>query len=166
MAEDAGAGRGRPAADSTRVVADADVLAVDLLVGGPARRALDDVRSHSWLSLVASDPLLEDAAAVVSTLASDDLATAWRQRIEADRVRVEHPVGDHPALASALEGDAAHLLSFDADLASARGNLSLQPALAVSVRTPAAFERVFDAAALYEATHADAYPGSDVDPRA
>jgi hypothetical protein len=34
-------------ADPTRVVADADVLAADLLVGGVARDALDHVRAHS-----------------------------------------------------------------------------------------------------------------------
>ena len=55
-------------ADPTWVVADADVLAADLLCGeaaeNPARTALDHVRRHSWMSLVASDPLLDDAQAV------------------------------------------------------------------------------------------------------
>ena len=44
-----------------RVVADADVLAADLLVGGSAREALDIVRRHSWLEFVVTDSLLNDA---------------------------------------------------------------------------------------------------------
>ena len=35
----------------------------------------------------------------------------------------------------------------------------------VSVRTPDAFAALFDAQSLYEATHDDAYPGPDCDPR-
>lgn len=169
MGEDAngvGDARGRSATDPTRIVADADVLAADVLVGGAARAALDHVRGHSWLSLVASDPLLADAAAVIGALADADLAETWRDRIDADRSRVEHPPGDHPALASAYEGSAAHLLSFDPALGSARANLSLQSALSVSVRTPDAFDRVFDPEGLYEATNEGAYPGPDRDPRA
>lgn len=163
---DGSPGRDRSAADPTRLVADADVLAGDLLVGGAARAALDHVRAHSWLSLVASDSLLDDAEGVVTALADADLAAAWRERLAEERVRVEHPAGDHPALASAYEGNAAHLLSFDEDLVGARGNLALQSALAVSVRTPEAFDRVFDAEGLYEATLGGAYPGPDRDPRA
>jgi predicted nucleic acid-binding protein len=152
-------------ADPTRVVADADVLAADLLVGGAARDALDCVREHSWTTLVASDRLLADARAVVATLADDALASDWHDRVAADRERVEHPAGDHPGLASAYRGRAAHLLTFDDGLRSAGANLSLQPHMQVSVRTPAAFASLFDPAALYEATHEDAYPGPDRDPR-
>ena len=154
------------AADPTRVVADADVLAADLLVGGPAREALDYVRAHSWLTLVASDPLLDDAEAVVAAVAGEDLAADWRERIEAEREAVDHPADDHPALASAYRGEAAHLLSFDESLTSAEAGLSLRPRVDVSVRSPDAFATVFDAESLYEATHEGAYPGPDRDPRA
>jgi len=148
-----------------RVVADADVLAADLLSGGPAREALDAVRSHSWVDLVASDPLLDDAEAVVATLADDSLAADWRGRVERERVPVEHAADDHPALASAYEGHAAHVLSLEEGLTSAGANLALQPHLQVSVRTPAAFAALFDPAALYETVEGGAYPGLDRDPR-
>ncbi|MFC7132206.1 MULTISPECIES: DUF7384 family protein [Salinibaculum] len=154
-----------PEADPTRVVADADVLAADLLVGGPAREALDHVRAHSWVTLVASDALLADAEAVVADLADPTLAADWRERVEREREAVDHPDGDHPGLASAYRGGAAHLLTFDEGLGSAGANLSLQAHMQLSIRTPDAFARLFDAEALYEATHDDAYPGPDHDPR-
>jgi predicted nucleic acid-binding protein len=147
--------------DPTRIVADADVLAADVLVGGAARDALDILRRHSWLSLVASDPLLDDAAAVIERLASESLATDWRTHIERERVAVEHPADDHPALASAYRGGAAHLLTFDDNLTSARANLSMQPYASLSVRPPDAFVRLFDAASLYESQYGEPYPGPD-----
>jgi len=153
-------------AEPTRIVADADVLAADLLVGGDARAALDHVREHSWLTLVASDPLLDDAEAVIATLADDALAADWRTRIEAEREGVSHPPEDHPGLASAYRGEAAHLLSYDESLRSANAGLSIQPYADLSVRPPDAFARLFDAGSLYEATFDDNYPGPDRDPRA
>jgi predicted nucleic acid-binding protein len=153
-------------ADPTRVVADADVLAADLLVGGVARDALDHVRSHSWMTLVASNHLLDDVEAVITALANDSLAADWRECIERDREAVDHPEGDHPGLASAYRGRTAHLLSFDEQLGSAGANLSLQSHMQVSIRTPDAFARLFDAASLYEAIHDDDYAGPDRDPRA
>ena len=155
----------REAADPTRVVADADVLAADLLVGGSAREALDAVREHSWLTLVASDALLDDAQAVIAALADDSLATGWRGRIEAEREAISHPEGDHPGLATAYRSGAAHLLSFDEGLSSASANLSLQAHVQISIRPPDAFVALFNPESMYEATHEDAYPGPDRDPR-
>lgn len=152
-------------ADPARVVADADVLAADLLADGPAREALDHVRRHSWVTLVASDALLDDAEAVIEALADSPLAAEWRAKMDAEREPVDHPEGDHPGLASAYRGRAAHLLSYDEGLASAQTGLSLQPNVTISVRSPAAFASVFDPEALYEATHDGAYPGPDRDPR-
>jgi len=149
-----------------RVVADADVLAADLLVGGAAREALDAVRAHSWVELVASDALLDDAEAVIAALADGELAGAWRDRIEELRVAVDHPPGDHPALASAYRGGAAHLLSYDDDLRSAEAGAALGSRLNVSVKTPAGFAGLFDAESLYEAVEGGEYPGPDADPRA
>ncbi|WP_436933638.1 DUF7384 family protein [Halovenus marina] len=149
-----------------RVVADADVLAADLLVGGSSRDALDHVRRHSWVELVASDPLLADAEAVITTCADADLAADWREKIESERVAVEHPKEDHPALASAYRGNAAHLLTFDEQLTSARANQTLGQRLTVSVRPPDAFATLFDAESLYESIHDGPYPGPDRDPRA
>lgn len=148
-----------------RVVADVDVLAADLLVGGAAREALDHVRSHSWVELIASDELLAATEAVVATLTDEDLASDHRRRLEDERVRVEQPAGDHPALASAYQGRAAHLLSFDDRLRSAKAGLTLQPRVAVSVRPPDAFARLFDAESLHEAVVGEPYRGPDRDPR-
>ncbi|WP_277542529.1 DUF7384 family protein [Haloarcula laminariae] len=149
-----------------RVVADADVLAADLLCGGAARAALDHVRRHSWVALVASDVLLDDAEAVVAELADSDLAADWRERIEREREPVDHPEGDHPALASAYRGEAGHVLSYDEELRSAKTGLALNEHMQVSVRTPDAFATLFDAEALYELVEEGAYPGPDRDPRA
>lgn len=149
-----------------RVVADADVLAADLLVGGDAREALDHVRSHSWIELIASDPLLEDTERLVTRLADADLAADHRERLEAERVAVDHPEGDHPALASAYRAEAAHLLSSDDRLQSAKAGLSLQPHVSVSVRPPDAFATLFDPESLYAVVEGGEYPGPDRDPRA
>lgn len=149
----------------TRVVADAEVLAADLLVGDAAREALDHVRRHSWVDLVASDSLLERTERLVATLADEDLAADHRERLEADRVAVDHPEEDHPALASAYRGNAAHLLSYDERLGSAKAGLSMQPRVSVSVRPPDAFASLFDPESLYEAVEGGEYPGPDRDPR-
>ncbi|EJN58250.1 PIN domain-containing protein [Halogranum rubrum] len=149
-----------------RIVADADVLAADLFVDGDARRALDIVREHSWLTLVASDHLLDDAEAVVSTLGDADLAAAWRDRIEDLREPVDHPDGDHPGLASAYRGGAMHLLSFDERLGSVQAGANLQGRVPLSVRHPKAFATLFDAESLYKEVVGGDYPGPDRDPRA
>ena len=148
-----------------RVVADADVLAADLLVGGAAREALDHVRSHSWVELIASDALLDDVEAVVAEHADADLAADHRARLDAERLRVDQPDGDHPALASAYRGEAAHLLSYDEELGSPAAGLTLQPRVRVSIRPPEAFARLFDPESLYEAVVGGTYPGPDRDPR-
>jgi predicted nucleic acid-binding protein len=151
--------------EPTRIVADADVLAADLLVGGDARAALDHVRRHDWLVLVASEALLDDAEAVIADLADDSLAADWRERVAADCELVEHPPDDHPGLAAAYRGEATHLLSYDESLRSAKTGLSIQPHADLSIRPPDAFARLFDPEALYEATHDEPYPGPDRDPR-
>ncbi|MDF9744507.1 DUF7384 family protein [Natrinema salsiterrestre] len=149
-----------------RVVADADVLAADLLVGGAAREALDHVRRHSWVDLIASDPLLEETERLVARLVDAELAADHRERLEDERVAVDQPEGDHPALASAYQGGAAHLLSYDERLRSARAGLTLQPRVSVSIRPPDAFARLFDPASLYDVVEGGEYPGPDRDPRA
>jgi len=153
-------------ASPARVVADADVLGADLLCGGDARAALDHVRRHSWVTLVAGDPLLDDAQAIIADLADPGLAADWRERIEAERESVDHPEGDHPALASAYRGEAAHVLSYDESLRSATTGMALNAHMTVSVRTPDAFAALFDAQSLYELVEDGTYPGPDRDPRA
>ncbi|WP_144906552.1 DUF7384 family protein [Halobellus captivus] len=150
----------------TRVVADADVLAADLLVDGDARRALDHLRKHSWTTLLASDALLSDAEAVITELADTHLASAWRERVSAWCESVDHPSGDHPALATAYRGGAMHVLSFDDRLLSARAGAELGSRLSVSAREPRAFAMLFDAESLYREVEAGTYPGPDRDPRA
>jgi len=165
---DGGARRepGADAPDVARVVADADVLAADLLVGGAARDALDVVRAHSWVTLVASDPLLDDAAAVVAALADDDLAADWRETAAALATLVEHPPGDHPALACAMAGDAAHVLTLDESLRTAQANAALKKYVTTSLSPPDGFARLFDPERLYPEVVGGAYPGPDRDPRA
>lgn len=154
-----------PEPSPARVVADADVLAADLLVGGPARHALDHVRAHSWVTLVASERLLDDAEAVVSRLADDDLAADWRTTVEPVADLVEHPAGDQPALASAAAGGAMHVLSFDERLTSAQAGAAIRSRLETSVRHPDAFARLFDPGSLYRSVVGGDYPGPDRDPR-
>lgn len=148
-----------------RVVADADVLAADLLVGGASRQALDMLRSHSWTTLVASDPLLEDAVETITQTSSEELATAWRNRIEGWREPVEHPVEDHPALASAYRGGAMHVLSLDPSVTTADAATHLRDHFPVSVREPTAFAAIFDPERLYPSVVGDEYPGPDRNPR-
>jgi len=141
-----------------RVAVDADVLAADLLVGGPARTAMDLVRAHSWVELVVTDRVLADAEAVVAALAEPGLAADWRAAVEALATVVEAPPGDHPALAAAYRGEAAHVLTFDdrlagADAAAALGRWNL------SVKRPDGFARLFDPETVYPAAVGGEYPG-------
>jgi hypothetical protein len=149
-----------------RIVADSDVLAADLLVGGDARTCLDHVRSHSWLTLVASGPLLDDAEAVIERLADPDLAADWRDRIDDRREPVDQPEGDHPALASAYHGGAMHVLSFDERLTGPKGNTMVRDRVETAVRTPDAFATLFDPETLYPEVVGGEYPGPDREPRA
>ncbi|MFC6837498.1 DUF7384 family protein [Halomarina ordinaria] len=155
-----------PTERAVRVVADADVLAADLLCGGLARDALDVVRAHAWVTLVASDPLLDDAAGVIETLADATLAADWRERVEAEATLVDHPPEDHPALAAAYRGEAAHVLSLDDRLLGATAGAALRARVETSVKEPRSFARLFDPETMYEATFDEPYPGPDRDPRA
>lgn len=151
--------------DPTRIVVDADVLAADLLVGGAARETMDTVRSHSWLDLVATEPLLGDAAAVIETLADPAMADEWREAV-ADLVTVvEQPAGDHPALAAAYRGNATQIVSLDDRLRSPEAGATLREYLDVSVRSPDAFNAVVDPATMYGLAFEDSYPGPDRKPR-
>jgi len=149
-----------------RFVADADVLAADCLCGGAAREAVDLARSHSWVTLVATEPLLADAEAVIADCADPGLAADWREKIAALAETVDQPAGDHPGLAAAYNGDATQLLSFDEGLGSVKTGASLRKYVDVSVRTPAAFVRLFDPASIYAVAVGGEYTGPDRDPRA
>ena len=151
--------------DPASVVPDADVLAADLFDDGPARSAMDILLDHDWMTLVTSGPLLDDAEAIIAALGDDTLAADWRDRIESEATIVEHPMGDHPALAAALAGEAAHLLTLDESLSSAATGVALSARVKTSIRQPTAFVQIFDAASLYEAVEGGEYPGPDRDPR-
>ncbi len=142
-----------------RVAADADVLAADLLVGGAARAAMDLVRDHSWVELVVTEAVLDDTQAVVAALADPELAADWRAASEGLATVVEAPTGDHPALAAAYRGDAAHLLTLDDRLASAQAGAALGR-WEISVKRPDGFARLFDPEVMYAAAVGDEYPGS------
>ncbi|WP_331235697.1 DUF7384 family protein [Natronorarus salvus] len=152
--------------DSIRIVADSDVLCADLFIDGAAREAMDLVRAHDWVTLVASDALVDDAEEAITRLSEPQLAADWRVRIDDLRESVEGTPGDHPALSSAYRGEAAHVLSFDDRLRSAETAARLRSRLSTSVKHPAGFVRLFDAASLYEAVVGGEYPGPDRDPRA
>ncbi|ELZ42275.1 hypothetical protein C471_04515 [Halorubrum saccharovorum DSM 1137] len=148
-----------------RVAVDADALAADLLVGGAAREALDALRSHAWTTLVASDALLDDAEAVIASLADDGLAADWRDAVERWREPTPQPAGDHPALASAYRGGAMQVVSLDPSLTGAEAAAALRDRMKVSVREPRAFATVFSPAGLYPEAVGGEYPGPDRDPR-
>lgn len=151
--------------DPTHIVADADVLAADVLIDGPAREAMDLIRSHRWLTLLASEPLLDEAADLIGRLGDPSIAADWRDLIGDHCTTVDHPVGDHPAIASAYAGEAGHVLTYDGRLTGAQAGLAVRKAMPMSVRTPEAFLAVVDLAALYEATFEENYPGPDAEPR-
>lgn len=151
--------------DPTRVVADVDVLAADLFVDEHARVALDMVRSHSWLTLVATPALLDEAENLITTLADTTLATAWRRTIDEEVTMVTPVVGGHPGLVAARAGEAATLLSLDPRLQSAAAGATIRPNIATSVKAPKAFATMTDPASLYEAVVGGNYPGADRDPR-
>lgn len=148
-----------------RVVADADVLAADFLVGGASREALDLLRSHSWTTLVASDLLLDDAESVIAALADSKVAADWRATVEGWRISVTHPPDDHPALASAYHGGAMQIVSLDSSLTGPGTAAGLRDRMPVSVREPRAFATVFSPERLYPEAVGGEYPGPDRDPR-
>lgn len=154
-----------PTAEPTRVVADVDVLVADVFIDGDARRALDHVRGHSWLEWYVSEALVELASGYIASLGDEELAAGWNDRVRRATITVDHPTGDHPALATANSAKAGHVLSYDEGLRSAKTALALRDRLATSVKHPRGFVRLFDPATLYEATQGAPYPGPDRDPR-
>ncbi len=148
-----------------RIVADADVLAADLLVGADARHALEPIWQHDWTHLVGSDQLLDDAQNVIETLSNESLAADWREQIELWREPVSHPVGDQPALASAYRGGAMHVLSFTEQLTSSQAGASLNDRFPVSIRQPDAFAFLFDPESVYPTVSDGPYSGPDRTPR-
>lgn len=148
-----------------KIVADADVLAADLFLNDSARAALDLIRSHSWITLVASDILIDQTTTLIEHLSSTTLATQWAQKIRQRTTTIEHPPSDHPALAAALRGNSAHILSYDPNLTSAKTGAVLRSHGPTSVKHPEAFVRLFDPKTAYEHTTGSPYPGPDRDPR-
>lgn len=149
--------------NALRIVADADVLAADLLVGGPARECLNQVRRHSWIEILASEQLRDETAAVIESLTDATLAADWRACFADEYTPVSHPAGDHPALGSAYHGEATHLLSSDERLTSPKANVSLQAHAAISIRTPDSFATMFDPERVYESLFEEVYPGPDAE---
>ena len=143
------------------LVADADVLAADLLIGGSAREAIDIVRGHSWTRLVASDHLLDDAESVIAELSDASLAADWRTKIDDFVHLVEHPAADHPAIACALHGDARHVLSVDDALQTAEAATGIRARVETSVKSPEQFFRLFDPESIYPEVVGGSYPGPD-----
>jgi len=142
------------------------VLAADLLVGGPAREARSTRYAHAWTTLVASDPLLDDAEAVVASLADDGLAADWRGAVEAWREPVAtrgRPPG--AGVGVPYRGGAMQVVSLDPSLTGPQAAAGLRNRMPVSVREPRAFATVFSPARLYPEAVGGEYPGPDRDPR-
>lgn len=152
--------------DPTRIVADADVLTAEVFIDGTARMAMDRIRRHSWLELIASEAILDETASIIARLGDQALADEWYALIEPECHIVEHPRRDNPALGSAYAGSAGHLLTYDETLTSAKTGVQMRRAMPISVRTPDAFVRTVAIDVLYEANVGDTYPGPDVEPRA
>lgn len=148
-----------------RVVADVDVLAADLFLDESARAALDIVRSHSWITLLASESLINETTTLIEQRSSNTLAERWAHKIQQLTTIVEHPPRDHPALASAIRGNAAHVLSHDPTMSSAQTGAALQSHGNISVKPPDAFVRLFDPQTAYEHITGTEYPGPDRPPR-
>lgn len=125
--------------DPTRVVADADVLAADLLVDGDARVALNRIRDSETLTLVVTEGLLSDARGIVADLGDPSLATDWERRARADFSLVEPTLSGHPALVAAEAGNAATLLSHDERLQGAAAGVAIRQHVDTSVKSPGAF---------------------------
>lgn len=136
------------APDPTHVVPDVDVLAADLLVGGPSREAMELLRSHDVLTLVTSDALATATRRLIATLTDESLATDWERRFLSDATVVTPTIDGHPALAAAKAGNAATVLSLDATLQSAAAGVAIRPHVDTSVKAPAAFCRLLDAETL------------------
>lgn len=148
-----------------RVVADADVLAADLFLDKSARSALDLIRSHSWITLITSDTLIDQTTSLIEQLSSVTLAKKWVHKIQQHSTTIDHPATDHPALATAIRGNAAHVLSHDPELTSAKTGAVLQSHGSTSVKHPKAFVQIFDPKTAYEHINGTDYPGPDHDPR-
>lgn len=144
-----------------RLVVDADVLVADLFIDDAAREAMTTIRSHPWLELRASEQLLDDAAAIITELGDSQLAGDWRAKMMTRCQVVKQPSQDHPGLATAYAGNAGHLLTYDPRLTSADTGMAMRRAMPISIRTPDAFNQVFDVAALYEAVFDAPYPGPE-----
>ena len=151
--------------DPARVVADADVLVADLLVGGASREALELVWTHSWLELIASEALLADATHVVTHLADAALAADWQEMIREEVRLVEPTLSGHPALAAAAESDAASVLSLNPALQRPGTGAAIRSLVATSVKSPTAFVTMTDPAVLYPTVVGGSYPGPDRAPR-
>lgn len=151
--------------DPTRTVADIDVLTADLLIGRDAREAIDLFRAHSWLSLLATVELLDEAHLVIETLTDTTLADDWREHIEQLVTVVEPTTRGHPALVAAAAGNAATILSLDDAFQSAAAGTALRSSLQASMKSPTAFLAIVDPADLYDTLYGDPYPGPDQHPR-
>lgn len=134
--------------DPTRVVADTDVLAADLLVGGSAREAIDMIRTHDFLSLITTDTILLETHRIIETLTEKGLADDWLSRARRDFPVVEPDGSGQPAIEAAAASNAATVLSLEERLLSTQAGLTIRDHVATSVRSPRAFVAMVDPAAL------------------
>ena len=153
--------------DPRCIVADVDVLVADLFIGKASREALDILRAHDWLTLIATDELITEATVIIEELSSAELASQWESRFRREAVVVEPVLQGNAALVAAAAGNAATVLSLDERLQSSAAGTAIRSHLATSVKSPHAFNRLLDPEQYYVATGGEpgGYTGPDRDPR-
>jgi predicted nucleic acid-binding protein len=127
-----------------RVVADSDVLVMDIMAECSSRKAMGIVRSVGEIELIASKELLDEAETVICLLSSKELSKKWRDRMEMDCEIVDQIEGDNSALSSAYLGGAQHIISCDDRLTSSKAGVIIKDRFEVSIKRPHAFVNLFD----------------------
>ncbi len=129
---------------TVRVVVDSEVLAESAKGEKSAKMSMEIIRKCQWIVLVASTPLLDEAQKKVEMELGMELGKKWRVDTEDVCEIVDHPEGDHPALASAYVGNAQHIISRDENLTSAKAGVNIRTKIETSVKKPDAFVNLFE----------------------
>ncbi|MFB6186470.1 MAG: hypothetical protein ABEI06_00840 [Halobacteriaceae archaeon] len=151
--------------DKTTFVIDSDVLIADLLIDGKARKALDLLRSHSWITVIISPELIRECTTVLAEFIDDSVVSAWKEKITTFGKCVTPTATGNKALACAKEANAAHVLTYDQRLLGVKAGVNIKPHVETSVKTPTSFLSIFEPKQLYEAVYDSSYEGPDQDPR-
>ena len=145
-----------------RVALDLQVLIDDLCGVGAAHEVGERLRAHGWIEPVIAASTAARIQAALRGEVGAEAAERWDAATRQLCV-ISVPRGDQAALAAAYRGGARHLVTDDPAVLTPGAGATLGPRVGISARTPAAFLRVYDPAAAYEALFDDGYPGPDAD---